>query len=1594
MSDGEKGSGFGLTPMQQSMVLRSLVAPGEGHYVQQLRCRLSVAVEPDAFVRAWSLLAARHEILRASFATDAAGALRQYFSATVIPAVEVRELAGIPPQHWPGVLENFLTEDRTRGFTLDQAPLWRVTLFRWGADASEFVWTFHHALLDGRAHSLLLEELCRLYEALRTGRAPELPPAPAFTEYLTWLAAQPVEAARKYWQAALKNFVDSPALPTLTVATEESDDASPHALQKIVLDAAAKARLQAGAERHGVTLNNLVQAAWALALGRYNAVDEVTFGATRACRHGFAADAGERIGLFINTVPFRINIEPEQKLGAWLRGLREQQVAVRGGELATSTQVREWAGLPNQARLFRTVLVFENFDLNERLTKISGASCVPREVELLEKTDLLTLAAYAGEQLTFALEYAPQRHSAAQAAHVLAHLRTLLEALAAAPAELPLGRVNMLPEAERTLALERWQGKSISYPTEPVHRLLEAQARRAPDAPAVEFEEQLLSYASLNRRANRLARRLLQLAQPGARVCVILDRAPEQIVAWLALLKSGLVYAPVDAVNPRARLEFYLQDLQPAVVLTQRALAPDLPTGQLRVVCLDDETERAALAALDATDLFDAPRPDDWANILFTSGSTGQPKGAINLHRGLSNLSATLRANFDVKPGDRVLQLSATSFDASMFEMLLALQNGATLVLAPWEKIRPGPGLTAFLEQHRITVIMPTPTGLRSTPVPTAPALRLVLCCGEACPVELVTLWGAGRRFVNVYGPTEASIWATCDECRTDRQRPTIGRLVENYRGYVLDENLRPLPVGVPGELFLGGPGTGLGYLNRAELSAERFVADPFAGVAGARMYRTGDLVRWLEDGRLDYLRRLDFQVKFQGVRIELGEIEAALQRHPAVREAVVLLHENKLLAWLVARGAPPTNEALREFLSGQIQRFLIPGTFAFLPELPRTSSGKINRQALRAGQNAAAAEPSEESATRAATPEELQLVLTEWNRTEMTFPREKSVVDFFREQARQQPDALAVRSPTRSMTYGELDQQSNRVAQRLLREGLHPEDTVALLFERWCAYVVAVLGVLKAGGSFVPMDPAAPDSRLSFLLNDCGARLCLAQPYYAARLAIWPGLVLMLDETASVFAAESAAEPDVPGDPSRRAYIIYTSGSTGQPKGVEIEHHSLTNLVCFYHQRLQLTARDRGTMVANVTFDASVADIWPCLCAGGTVLVLVNDVLTDPEALLNWLATESVTFTFVPTALAELMLARPWPATPALRYLLTGGDTLHIRPSAALSFVVLNTYGPTENTVDSTWSVVAAAGAGRPSIGRGIGNVRAYVLNAQRQPVPPGAIGELFLGGEQVARGYLGRPELTTERFVADPFAGVAGARMYRTGDWARWQNDGELDFLGRLDDQVQIRGARVELGEIETALRTHPGVRETCCRPLIENEIVQGVIAYVVPALEHPDLREELRAHLIARLPCLMVPQNFTLLPALPRNAAGKVDRKKLPPPDPAGNLRVVNAVLPRNELEQRLVGLFEEVLGVRGVGIEDNFFELGGHSLLALRLLNRINDEFRHKLNIAALFQAPTIAKLAERLKVHADAPKLPASVVTSPVDGATLRTDTLL
>ncbi|MCR1346361.1 amino acid adenylation domain-containing protein [Acidithiobacillus ferrooxidans] len=599
---------------------------------------------------------------------------------------------------------------------------------------------------------------------------------------------------------------------------------------------------------------------------------------------------------------------------------------------------------------------------------------------------------------------------------------------------------------------------------------------------------------------------------------------------------------------------------------------------------------------------------------------------------------------------------------------------------------------------------------------------------------------------------------------------------------------------------------------------------------------------------------------------------------------------------------------------------------------------------------------------------DERRTVLYDWNATMVDYLRDKCVHQLFEEQAARAPDAVAAAFEDQYLTYGELDRRANRLAHRLVALGVGPETLVGVCLERSLDLIVGLLGVLKAGGAYLPLDPAYPQARLAFMLSDARAPLLLTQQTLLDRLPAF-GNILCMDRDGPEIDALPDTPPRCDATPDNLAYVIYTSGSTGQPKGVMVGHRNLANLVGWHRQAYEVVPTDRATQIAGLAFDASVWEIWPYLAAGASVHITDEATRLDPVRLVRWLVEQRITLTFLPTPLAEAALIGEWPEQGALRALLTGGDRLGRRPSSTLPFRVVNHYGPTENTVVSTCAEVSAQDTAHraPHIGRPIANTRIYVLDAHLQPVPVGVAGEIHIGGDGVARGYLNRPDLTAERFLPDPFAveaGHVGARMYKTGDLGRWLPDGNLEYLGRLDDQVKIRGFRIELGEIEAVLGRHPAVREAA---VVAREDVSGdkrLAAYVAAAADAPeDLTAELRRHLRESLPDYMVPVAFVRLDALPLTPNGKIDRKALPAP---GRSEIHEAyVAPRTPTEALITGVWEEVLGREQVGAEDNFFELGGHSLLAVKVQSMLRERAGIELPIQYMFESPTPAALVERL-----------------------------
>jgi amino acid adenylation domain-containing protein len=481
-----------------------------------------------------------------------------------------------------------------------------------------------------------------------------------------------------------------------------------------------------------------------------------------------------------------------------------------------------------------------------------------------------------------------------------------------------------------------------------------------PNATAIIFEDQRLTYQKLDQRANQLAHYLQELGVgPEVLVGVCMERSPELVVALLGILKAGGAYLPLDPANPKARLAFMLEDAQVPVLLSQRSLVESLPQHSARVISLD--TDWASIAQERAEKPTSGVTVDNLAYAIYTSGSTGRPKGGLIAHRGLISLSEAQIRAFGVGPGHRVLQFSSLSFDASIFETVMALGSGAALCLATRDVLLPGPGLIRLLRDLSITIVTLPPSVLAALPVEELPALETITVAGEACSADLVARWATNRRFFNLYGLTETTIWTTMAECTDGSRTPPIGRPIANTQVYLLDDHFLPVPVGVPGELYIGGVSVGRGYLNRPGLTAEKFIPNPFGDEPGTRLYRTGDLARYLPDGDIEFLGRIDHQVKIRGFRIELGEIEAVLSQHPVVKDAVVVASptigdgrgepgDKRLVAYVVTnRDQQLTAGELRGFLKERVPDYMVPAVFMFLDELPLMPSGKVDRRALPA---------------------------------------------------------------------------------------------------------------------------------------------------------------------------------------------------------------------------------------------------------------------------------------------------------------------------------------------------------------------------------------------------------------------------------------------------------------------------------------------------------------------------------------------------------------------------------------------------------------------------------------------------------------------
>jgi amino acid adenylation domain-containing protein len=2140
---------------QQSLWSLHQLAPESAAYHMAGAARAPRELDAGVLAACFQALTDRHAALRTTFPeVDGRPVQRVHDVGMVTVDFRTEDVFDFVDE---AGLTSLLGAEAQRPFDLEQGPLFRARLVRRTGADPVLLLVFHHIIGDFWSVAVLLEELGRLYPAIRSGAEIGLAPLPlqaadfARRQALR-LAGADGERLWAYWEKQLAGSLPALDFPTFRPRPAVRSDRG--ASRSLLIDRDLTERLAALSRAQGVSLYTTLLAALQVLLHRVTGQDDVIVGSPVAGRN--QPGCAGVVGYFVNTLPMRGDLSGNPAFVTFLDQIRKTLHAGLEHQdfpfplmVERLNQPRD----PGRSPVFQVLFVFQKAQRGaaRELTALTLPEPGPRidlgglALELrplalgTAQFDLTLVGAEQDERLAFGLTYSTDLFDAATIERFLAQFLTLLQAIVAEP-ERAIDALKIVPAAEhRWLFSASQAAPAEDSVVESIARLFEIQVVKSPDAAAVAFGERAWSYAALNARANRLGRHLRALGiGPEARVGLCVERSLEMIVGMLGILKAGGVYIPLDPGYPEERLGFLIQDAGIDVLLTQEVLQGRFAGRVDRIVCLDAGGDAAAIAD-QGDDNLDAVRGGDaLAYVIYTSGSTGNPKGVMVSNRNLVHSTLARRLFYD-EPVSGFLLLSSFAFDSSVAGIFGTLCQGGTLVLPPPAAEHDLARLGRQIESKRVSHLLCVPSlyGLLLAEAPAAQlrGLRVAIVAGEPCGSSLAARHHTvlpHAAFVNEYGPTEATVWCTAHRCLPDergietepRALVPIGRPIAGARIHVLDAWLAPVPIGVAGELFVGGAGVARGYVGRPGLTAERFIPDPFGAEPGSRLYRTGDLARWRDDGTLEFLGRIDNQVKIRGFRIEPGEVEAVLTQHPAIREAAVVAHGElagavRLVAYItttaVTDGQSPIPE-WRRWLRERLPDYMVPGAVVVLDRLPFLPNGKIDRRALPdpgasrpEGEHAlvpprgpieeavaavwaevlrqpmarigihdsffelgghsllatqlvsrfrnlfgvemplravledptvaalgawiesarcageglrlpslvAAERPDEvppsfaqqalwfldklapgqatfnmpvavrlkgpldvdafdrslaeivrrhealrttfvevdgrpfqvvapeltvpvtiedlhalipsrrEAAVRrlaaaaarfpfdlargpliraqvlrlgaeehvilltmhhiigdgwsfgvavdelaalydaqrrgvpsplaplpiqyadyalwqrgwlhdavrdrlveywlcqlaGVTPLELpvdrarqpirtsrgaiyaftipaavagpltalchregvtpfmlllaafQTLLHRYsgqddivvgspvaNRTRsevegligyfvnmlalrtdlsgdpgfrtllgrvrevalgayehqdlpfemvvealrpphdpsrtpifsvmfvlqnnripdvgrfgleltpLTFPDsmgtgtakfdltlslEESASGFsggleyntdlfdtatiermtghfqtllesiaanpdgrlselawlgaaertlvletwsaaqesgtiapatgqgihhrFEAQVERTPNAPALVFGAERLTYRELNARANRLAWRLTGLGVGPETVVGVCAARSPAMIVGLLGVLKAGGAYMPLDPDLPGGRLSALLDESGVGMVLAPDHLRASVPAGPLAVVPLEDGEDEGEEETercCTNPPAVVGPGNLAYVIYTSGSTGRPKGVMVEHGSLVEAARAWEQCYELVPGMRHLQAAGFGFDVFAGDWIRALTTGGTLVSCPREALLDPGALAARLREERVDCVELVPAVAEALaseLERTGGTLAPLRLLVVGSDTLQsdlftrLLRLAGPAGRVLNSYGLTEATIDSTYyeepsNETASSVAGAAPIGRPFGGARVYVLGQRLEPLPMGVTGELYIGGSGVARGYFGRPGITAARFVPDPF-GAPGARLYRTGDRGRWRKDGVLELLGRSDHQVKVRGVRIELGEVEAALRRHPAVREVVVEPREDTRGNKRLVAYVVPQSAAERGLEGLRRWLQQTLPEPMIPSAFVLLERLPLAAGGKVDRGALPDPGPSPFEAGAQYVAPRTPLEETLARVWAEVLELERVGVHDSFFDLGGHSLQSVQLVARLTAALRRPVSVKTVFLAPTVASMAEVL-----------------------------
>ena len=2105
-----------LSFAQQRLWFLDRLEPGSPFYNIPEAVRIKGSLKPQILERCINAIIERHEILRTNFIEEN-GQPKLVISDKRLIKINISDLRHLEPAEREKQGLDLVQASGMQPFHLNEGPLLRINLVQMADDEYLLVSVIHHIISDDWSSQVMIQEIAMLYDSFARDLPQQLPPMPIqYADFAhwqqNWLQGEVLEQQLTFWKEYLQNSPPLLKLPTdrprPAVQTNKGDYIS------FNLDTEISAAVNQLAQQEGATLFMVLLAAFSTLLYRYSDQDDINIGTPIANRN--RAEIEGLIGFFVNTLVIRSDLSGRPSFRELVKRQRESSLnAYAHQDLPFEKIVDAIQPERNMSHspLFQVMFSLQNTPPHKIET--TGGDLQIHSLEATSGTakfDLTLFMLESNNALSGAFEFNTDLFDRSTVERLQEHFINLLKAAVKNP-DSSIDALSFLDDQERRRLLVDWNGKEkAGHFTSHLVHIFEDQAQRHPELPVLQMEEHILSYQQLNIQANRIAHHLIQAGvTPDTLIGLSVRRSPQMIAAMLGILKSGAAYVPIDPTYPAERLKYMLDDSAINIVITQQELIGVLPESQARLLLIDSDWPEIEKQSSENPDI--AIKPEHLAYMIYTSGSTGRPKGTLITHRGLLNYLNWAHEAYPLTEGRGSLVHSTIAFDATVTAVFTPLLTGKTITLIPDDADLEG--LANALRTYRnFSVVKITPAHLdllagQVQPQEAAGMTHAFIIGGENLTADQIQFWQQNApqtALFNEYGPTETVVGCVVFEARRWRGSSSvpIGQAIPNTVVYLLNSSLQPVPVGVPGELYIGGEGLARGYLNRPDLTAERFIPDPFSDTEGARLYKTGDLVRYLPDGQMEFIDRVDTQVKIRGYRIELGEIESLLRTHPQIEDAVVTVREDqpgerRLAGYFVPNEQAEISPAdLRTFLKKELPDYMIPLYFISLEKMPLTANGKVDRKALPAPEAGALESTSEFIAPRSSEEELLaeiwrellhverigihdnffeigghsllatqfisrvrdvfnvelplrdlfeaptiaamilkidqarhqalgpqtpplipasreqelplsfaqqrlwfldqlmpdspfynipaamrlrgsldipvfertineivrrheslrtiftaqdgkpqQVILPElkvelpvidltsledakkdqeirrlvkedalqpfrldtgplfrakllivgdedqviifnmhhiisdgwstnvlmqemgaiyqafaqdipsplaeltiqyadfavWQRSWLKdevleeqlnywketigvnppilelstdFPRpsvqtfngaihqsrfsrdlsqslihlgqkngatlfmtltaafqaflqrytgqdeiilgspiagrmqseterligffvntlifksdfsdnpsfgkllervkqntlgayahqdipfeqlvdelqpqrdtshsplfqvmfvlqntpkgakqssgtmqmealdsesqtakfdlslmimedeegflaefeynsdlfrpetistmmerfryflqkvvnnpqlpikaysllttsqkknllqtwnqnqakisEPSVIHlWFEKQIRKNANNPAVVYSDQQLSFSELNRRANQLAHFLRSKGVGSETFVGISLERSVEMVVALLGVLKSGGVYVPIDPNYPQERIDYILNDAQIPLLLTQERLVERFGESDSEKITLDSGWQEIGTMPAENPSNISLPENLAYMIYTSGSTGRPKGTMLRHHGLCNLTAFQIKDFELNAESRVLQFASFSFDASVSEIFTTLISGGTLYLADRNDLMPGPGLIRLLKENKISVVTLPPSVSALLKEEEF---PDLKTLVSAGEACppDLAEHWAKKRRFLNAYGPTENTVcSSSFAVQETQLPGKVPIGREIDNVELYILDSSGNLLPPGVPGELHIAGESLARGYFKRADLTAEKFIPNPFSANPGTRLYRSGDRARRLPDGAIEFLGRIDQQVKIRGFRIELGEIENILMQHPAVMQ--CVAAAREDIPGNptLAAYCVLGKDKAADVQTLRTFASERLPDYMVPSSFTIMETIPLTANGKIDYRNLPVPD-YGKLQTDQVfIAPRNAEERQLAEIFCEILNLEKVSVTQSFFELGGHSLLATQLVSRIRDIFEVELPLIAVFEAPSVARMLtaieqERLK----------------------------